>query len=340
MMRAGAFTLAVAAVLVGVACAQEYDPLHNALGALPDFTLTDQSGRTVGRSQLAGKVCVVSFFFTCCAKVCPQNQATMARLQERFAGDQDVLLVSINVFPTNDTQEMIQKYARDHGADPQRWLFLRGSEAEIYALVSGGFKQGLARDTSAPPGFEVTHTPNIMVVDHQGTIRGYANGLDQDQVNRLEEFVNELVRRRQLTKVLPAVNASLNGTCGLLLVIGYVLIRARHVLAHKVCMLAALAVSAVFLACYLFYHFAVLDGQPTRFSGEGAVRSLYFGILLSHTLLAVVVAPLALTVTYLGLRDRLALHRRLARWTLPVWLYVSVTGVVVYWMLYHLYPPA
>ena len=125
----------------------------------------------------------------------------------------------------------------------------------------------------------------------------------------------------------------------MLLLLGYAAIRGRRVLIHQTCMLAALAVSAVFLTSYLYYHFAVLDGQPTRFSGEGAVRTLYLAILLSHTLLAVAVAPLALRVTYLGLRNRLARHITLARWTLPLWLYVSITGVVVYWMLYHLYPP-
>jgi uncharacterized membrane protein YozB (DUF420 family) len=104
-------------------------------------------------------------------------------------------------------------------------------------------------------------------------------------------------------------------------------------------MLSALAVSAVFLTCYLYYHFVVLDGKPTRFTGEGWVRPLYFGVLLSHTLLAAAVAPLAVITTVLGLRDRLQRHVRLARWTLPLWLYVSVTGVVVYFMLYHLYPP-
>ena len=108
----------------------------------------------------------------------------------------------------------------------------------------------------------------------------------------------------------------------------------------KACMLAALLVSGLFLGSYLYYHFAVLNGQPTRFGGEGVVRLVYLLILLSHTLLAVAVAPLALRVTYLGLRNRLGRHMALARWTLPLWLYVSVTGVVVYWMLYQLYPPA
>ena len=336
MLRAVFIAGIVILALAGAAHAQEYDPLHTSLGPLPEFTLTDQSGRTVHREDLLGKVCVVSFFFSCCAKVCPENQATMQRLQQHFVGNRDVLLVSINVFPSNDTQEILTQYARDHQADPARWLFLRGEEAAIYALVQDGFKQGLARDTSGKPGYEVIHTPNLMIVDHRGTIRGYANGQSPEDVEHLQEFVGQLV----LAKYFPTINAGLNASCGVLLVVGFVLIRTRHILAHKVCMLSALAVSAVFLGSYLYYHFAVLDGHPTRFAGEGPARYAYLGILLSHTLLAVLVAPLALRVTYLGLRNRLANHRLLARWTLPLWLYVSVTGVVVYWMLYHLYPPA
>jgi putative membrane protein len=91
------------------------------------------------------------------------------------------------------------------------------------------------------------------------------------------------------------------------------------------------------LASYLYYH-AIVGGKPTGFTGEGWVRPVYFGILISHTILAAVVAPLALFTTYQGLRNNLARHVRIARWTLPLWLYVSITGVVVYWMLYHLYP--
>jgi uncharacterized membrane protein YozB (DUF420 family) len=137
---------------------------------------------------------------------------------------------------------------------------------------------------------------------------------------------------------LPSVNATLNGTSAILLVAGYVAIRMRKVRIHKACMLTALSVSMVFLASYLYYHFVVRGGKPTAFTGEGGVRVVYLAVLGSHTLLAAVTAPLAIITAYLGLRDRVEKHRRIARWTLPIWLYVSVTGVVVYWMLYHLYP--
>jgi putative membrane protein len=133
---------------------------------------------------------------------------------------------------------------------------------------------------------------------------------------------------------LPGVNAILNASSAILLIAGYLAIRRRAVTLHKTCMLSALAVSAVFLSSYLYYHFVVKNGRPTPFTGEGWVRGVYFTILLSHTLLAIAVAPLALTTAYLGLRNKLLRHMRLARWTLPIWLYVSVTGVVVYWMLY------
>lgn len=137
---------------------------------------------------------------------------------------------------------------------------------------------------------------------------------------------------------LPSVNATLNGTSAILLVAGYVAVRMRRILIHKTCMLSALAVSTVFLASYLYYHFVVRGGKPTAFTGEGGARVVYFAVLGSHTLLAAVTAPLAVITAYLGLRDRLVRHRRIAHWTLPIWLYVSITGVVVYWMLYHLYP--
>lgn len=137
----------------------------------------------------------------------------------------------------------------------------------------------------------------------------------------------------------PSINAVLNASCAVLLVAGYVAIRRGQVTLHKSCMLSALGVSAAFLASYLYFHIVVREWQATRFVGPETVRTVYLTILLTHTVLAVIVAPLALVVTYLGLKDRLERHRRLARWTLPIWLYVSVTGVVVYWMLYRLYPP-
>lgn len=135
-------------------------------------------------------------------------------------------------------------------------------------------------------------------------------------------------------EALPTVNAGLNATCALLLLAGYLCIRGRKVLAHKICMGSALVVSVAFLASYLTYHFQV---GSVRFGGQGVIRAVYFTILISHTVLASVIVPLALITVYRALTARFDRHVRIARWTLPLWLYVSVTGVIVYWMLYHLY---
>ena len=133
---------------------------------------------------------------------------------------------------------------------------------------------------------------------------------------------------------LPTLNAALNALAGLLLVCGYALIRSGRRDLHRACMLAAFGVSTAFLVSYLIYHAHHLS---TPFTGTGPVRVVYFTILVTHIVLAATVVPLALLTLYRALRGQEARHRRLARWTLPIWLYVSVTGVVVYVLLYHVY---
>ena len=121
----------------------------------------------------------------------------------------------------------------------------------------------------------------------------------------------------------------------MLLVLGYFLIRRRSIRAHRACMIAAFITSVLFLISYLVYHY---HHGATRFTGQGWVRPLYFMILITHTMLAAVIVPFVLVTLYRAARGRFVSHARLARWTLPMWLYVSVTGVVVYLMLYRLYP--
>ncbi len=132
---------------------------------------------------------------------------------------------------------------------------------------------------------------------------------------------------------LPALNASLNGTAALLLLAGLFLILKGKIKAHAAVMMLAFLVSTLFLASYLYYH---AHHGATRFPGTGLARGTYLTILISHTILAVAVVPLALRTLYLAVKNRIPEHRRIARWTFPVWLYVSVTGVVVYWMLYRM----
>lgn len=130
---------------------------------------------------------------------------------------------------------------------------------------------------------------------------------------------------------LPALNASLNASSALLLAAGYVFIRRRRIAAHRACMLAAASVSTAFLVSYVVYHW-LAGSRP--FTGQGWMRAVYFPVLITHVVLAAGMVPFVLTTLYRALAGDFVRHARLARWTLPVWLYVSVSGVAVYWMLY------
>ena len=134
---------------------------------------------------------------------------------------------------------------------------------------------------------------------------------------------------------LPHINACLNGTSAVLLLSGYSFIRSGNVAAHRTCQVSALAVSLLFLASYLTYHF---HHGTTRFQGTGLARPIYFTVLTSHTILAMVIVPLVVLTFYRAFRGDFTRHRRIARITLPLWLYVSITGVIVYLMLYQIYP--
>lgn len=133
---------------------------------------------------------------------------------------------------------------------------------------------------------------------------------------------------------LPALNASLNATSALCLASGWLFIRRRNVPAHRACMVAALLVSLAFLVSYLTYHF---QAGSVRFPGQGWIRPVYFTILGTHTVLAAAIVPLVFVTVRRALRRDFVRHARIARWTLPLWIYVSVTGVVVYWLLYRVY---
>ncbi len=133
----------------------------------------------------------------------------------------------------------------------------------------------------------------------------------------------------------PTLNAILNASSGVLLTCGFVMIRQRRITAHKTCMLLAFACSTIFLASYVLYHLRV---GAVYFLGTGWIRPAYFVLLTTHTILAIAIVPLALITVSRALAAKYDKHRRIARWTLPIWFYVSVTGVIVYLMLYHLYP--
>jgi putative membrane protein len=144
-----------------------------------------------------------------------------------------------------------------------------------------------------------------------------------------------LLRMPKFVPYLPHLNAILNSTSALLLLTGFRFIRRGQIQAHRNCQVSAVLTSALFLVSYLTYHFY---HGATRFTGQGLVRPLYFTILITHTILAVVIVPLILVTLYRAYRGDFIRHRRIARLTLPLWLYVSVTGVIVYLMLYQIYP--
>jgi len=133
---------------------------------------------------------------------------------------------------------------------------------------------------------------------------------------------------------LPTLNALLNSTAGVLLLLGFVAIKQKKVKLHRACMLAAFVVSCIFLVCYVIHHLQV---GSVRFRGPAALRPVYFAVLIPHVLLAIAVVPLAVTTISRGLKGNIVKHRPLARLTLPIWLFVSVSGVVVYLMLYRLF---
>jgi uncharacterized membrane protein YozB (DUF420 family) len=135
----------------------------------------------------------------------------------------------------------------------------------------------------------------------------------------------------------PPLNASLNALSGIFLLIGYFLIRQKRIQQHKRFMLAACTSSVLFLICYVTYH-TIRGGVVTKFAGTGFWRTFYLTMLTSHTILAVVILPLAIVSVYNGLKMRVPQHRRVVRWTFPLWMYVSVTGVLVYFFLYHWFP--
>ena len=135
---------------------------------------------------------------------------------------------------------------------------------------------------------------------------------------------------------IPAINATLNASCTVFLLAGYLFIRRKKIVAHRACMLSAFFCSAVFLGFYLYFHF---NAGLIRFGGQGWIRPVYFTLLISHTILAVIILPLVLTTLTFALKKNFLRHRAIARWTFPTWLYVSITGVIIYWLLYVAYTP-
>lgn len=234
-------------------------------------------------------------------------------------GAEDDVIHSNNLMHVDETGRVLGKYNALEDAEV----------ALLRRILQGKDPRGKMMGGAAAP-------PTGNQVDIQGA---KAAGLTISRVSDDEEPVTPADKEVQPKQIpdwimsLPAVNASLNGLATVLLLSGYVMIKLRRQSAHKVLMLASFGTSIVFLACYLIYHFNVLS---KKFPGTGTIRAIYFAILISHIILAVTVPVLASMTIYRAFRQQWERHRRIARITFPIWVYVSVTGVIIYLMLYQL----
>ena len=297
--------------------------------------LDERSGRPLTEADFANRVVVASFIFTRCPLSCPKISTVMKGLQSKFEGT-SVQLLSITVDPEHDTTAILSDYAKRFNADPNRWWFATGPKSEIQDLIRERFKVGLVAttDEDQKAGAEAFAHSDRLALIKDAKVIGYFDSNDPKTVQELVESAKSLSGRGvpDWVRQLPTVNATLNGSCALILALGWILIRSGKSKGHALCMISAVVVSALFLTCYLVYHFHV---GSVRFQGVGPIRLVYYTILLSHTLLATFgVVPLVAITLWRAYRKQFDRHVKIARVTFPIWMYVSVTGVVIYVLLY------
>jgi len=305
-------------------------------GEVAPFDFEERRGRRVTREDLRGEPWLAAFVFTRCATICPAMTLELSRAHQALEG-LELHVVAVSVDPAHDTPEVLSEYASHfEGGDSERWLFLRGEEEATHGFIRESFKLGVERVEDADPGLAISHSSKLVTIDAEGKIRGYYDGTQPAEVDRAVARMRFLAGRAPQASILPTVNACLNGLAALLLVLGLLAIRTGERERHALLMRLAFLVSAAFLASYLYYHTVVIPAQggPTRFEGEGAAKALYLLLLATHVIGAVVNLPMVLRTLWLAHKERWEEHKWWARKTLPLWLYVSVTGVLVYWALY------
>jgi protein SCO1 len=316
-------------------------------GVVGEFELIDQRGARVTNLDVADRPRLYGFFFTSCTGPCPRLTANMRQAQELLA-DEEVGLVSISVDPEKDTPEVLAAYAKSFTADTSRWVFLTGAEDQIYPLMRTSFALGVDKlpDSEAVAALRVSHATRLVTVDDEGAIRGYYDGESEEGLEAAVERMRFLASGTAPSAAatpssLPLVNASLNGVAAVLLLLGYLAIRRDRRELHAKLMGAALLCSAFFLSSYVYYHVVVIPLQdgPTKYNGGGALKVGYLILLVTHVIGAIVNLPMVLLTFWRAHKQRWESHARLARKTWPLWMYVSVTGVLVYLMLYPWNPP-
>lgn len=298
------------------------------LPKVPDFTLVDRSGKTVTRRDLLGEVWVADFVFLGCKGTCPRMVNAMTELEKRVP---EARYVAFTVDPVNDTPEELRKYSQTNRVGANwLWMTTRGPKETMQELANRFLLPADNKDA-------IVHSDKFVLVDRYGRIRGQYAVLDlfepvrnEAEMARLEADLRRLLAQRAIpVHRIPAINCGLNVSSAFFLVLGLLFIKAKKVPVHRACMLIALGCSALFLAGYLTAHYYL--GST---SYRGSMRTVYFTILISHTILAAFIVPLVGVTLFRALGEQFDRHRRIARWTLPLWLYVSVTGVVIYFMLY------
>jgi protein SCO1 len=249
-----------------------------------------------------------------------------------------VLLVSLTVDPDHDTPEVLSDYARRFDADPKRWWFLNGPKAATYELIRKGFLLPVEESSPADvaTGAETIGHSSRLVLMNGNKTEGIYDSNDPGEVAYLLAQARRLDRGAipGWVRLLPPVNATLNGLSGLVLAIGWFFIRSGNARAHATCMIVAVVLSGLFLTSYLIYHGQV-GSKP--FEGTGTLQLVYYTILFSHTALATLgVVPLVALTLFRAWKKEFHRHAAIARVTFPIWMYVSVTGVIIYFMLYQL----
>jgi len=321
-----------------------------------DFTFQDSRGGTLSKEDLLGTPWIGVPFFLKCTGPCPSiTRDIRAKLYGDLEGT-DVRIVSFSLDPERDTPEALDEYAETLDIDRSRWLFVSaGAESDMHDFVRLGLRVPVQRDVSEQdPGLAVTHGTRMPVVDASGKIAGFyeiadpALGASPPPIAESDELLaaryaligNRAKALAAKPSQIPLINASLNGTAFLLLIAGLMAIKAGAKKRHEHLMKLAFLASAVFLGFYLYYHFAVLpiSGGPTPFNGTGVWKTLYLVMLASHVILAVINLPMVLRTFWLAHKEDWERHKRMARWTFPIWAYVSVTGVLVYLVLYPFNP--
>lgn len=296
--------------------------------AAPAFALFDQEGLSFSAADLRGKPYVCDFIFTTCGSVCPAMTKKMADLQQLLPPD--VALVSITVNPEHDSPAVLKAYGTVNGANFARWHFLTGPPATVYQTIAQ-MKIGVETAHANAP---IIHSEKFLLVDGQGNVVNNYNSNEADAAPQL--IADATVLTHPWWHRLPAVNASLNGLSAFLLVWAFVMVKRHRYTVHAALVIAAFISSAVFLASYLLYHgMKSRHGELVTTFPQSAVRPWYLALLGSHTLLAVVILPLIFRTFYLAWKQRWSQHHKIASITFPLWLYVSITGVAVYVMLYH-----